>query len=70
MIICSLTIDFANKFVILEKEEKDKKYGYNEEKLSHLNLLLYYCYLKCRMYKRPIGDQMVISGGLNVLGSL
>jgi len=63
LIICSLTIDFANKFVILEKEEKDRIYGYNEEKLSHLKLLLYYCYLKCRMYKRPIGDQMVVSGG-------
>ena len=63
LIICSLTIDFTNKFAILEKEEKDRIYSYNKEKLSHLKLLLYYCYLKCRMYKRPKDDQMVVSGG-------
>lgn len=63
LIMCSLMIDLTEKFVVLDKKEKDKIYGYDEEKVNHLRLLLYYCYLKCRMYKRPKGDELVKSGG-------
>jgi len=63
LIMCSLMIDLTEQFVLLDAKEKDKIYGYNEEKINHLRLLLYFCYLKCRMYKRPKGDELVKSGG-------
>ena len=63
LIMCSLMIDLTEQFVLLDAKEKDKIYGYDEEKINHLRLLLYYCYLKCRMYKRPKGDELVKSGG-------
>ena len=63
LIMCSLMIDLTEQFVVLDTKEKDKIYGYDEEKINHLRLLLYYCYLKCRMYKRPKGDELVKSGG-------
>jgi len=63
LIMCTLTIDLTNKYVVLDSEEKNKIYSYDKEKINHLKVLLYYCYLKCRMYKRPKDDQMVVSGG-------
>ena len=63
LIMCSLMVDLTEQFVLLDAKEKDKIYGYDEEKINHLRLLLYYCYLKCRMYKRPKGDELVKSGG-------
>jgi hypothetical protein len=63
LIMCSLNIDLTNKYVELDTKEKNKIYSYNEEKVNHLKLLLYYCYLKCRMYKRSKDDQIVVSGG-------
>ena len=63
LIMCSLMIDLTEQFVLLDAKEKDKIYGYDEEKINHLRLLLYYCYLKCRIHKRKKGDELVKSGG-------
>jgi len=33
------------------------------DKIDNNKLLLYYCYLKCRMYKRTDGDRLEVNGG-------
>jgi hypothetical protein len=63
LIICTLTIDFTNKYIELEDDEKEKIHNQEIDKVDNLKLLLYYCYLKCRIYKRPKDDQLVVSGG-------
>jgi len=63
LIICKLSIDFTNKYTELHDNEKDKIHNQQIEKTDNLKLLMYYCYLKCRMYKRPKNDQLVVSGG-------
>jgi hypothetical protein len=63
LIMCSLNIDLTNKYVELDTKDKNKIYSYNEEKVNHLKLLLYYCYIKCRMYKRQNNDDIEVTGG-------
>jgi len=63
LIICSLTIDLSNRYTELYDSEKEKIHNQEIEKVDNLKLLTYYCYLKCRMYKRPKGDELVKSGG-------
>jgi len=63
LIVCSLTLDLSNKYTELYDAEKEKIHNQEIEKVDNLKLLMYYCYLKCRMYKRPKGDELVKSGG-------
>lgn len=63
LITCSLTIDLDQNYTQLYDNEKEKINGQTIDKVNNLKLLIYYCYLKCRMYKRPKDDSMVVSGG-------
>ena len=62
-ISCTLEIDLDNQFFLLYDSEKNKILNQTLDKTNNMKLLMYYCYLKCRMYKRPKGDELVKSGG-------
>ena len=68
LIKCSLKIDYDNNFVMLEDHEKDKIFCQEIDKVNNLKLLLYYCYLKCRIYKRRKDDDLQMSGGRPEVG--
>lgn len=63
LISCSLSIDLDNNYTQLYDNEKEKIFDQTIDKVNNLKLLIYYCYLKCRMYKRTEGDQIQVSGG-------
>ncbi|AGK97647.1 hypothetical protein [Clostridium pasteurianum] len=51
-------------YIQLSDQDKDKIMNYAKEKVDTLKLLIYYCYLKARIYKRPSGDLgLAASGG-------
>lgn len=58
---CILTIDFSNKFMVLYDWEKEIILHQTKTKLNNLKLLVYYCYLKTRIYKRPEGTKLHIN---------
>lgn len=63
-IYCTLDIDLSSNYFELHDKEKDKILTYNKEKINNLKLLIYYCYLNARMYKRAKADgDLVIRGG-------
>lgn len=55
-IICTLDIPMINQYIELYYTEKDTILKYDKEKIDNLKLLVYYCYLKCRMYRRSKKD--------------
>jgi hypothetical protein len=63
LVTCSLIIDLNNKYIQLFDSEKDKIKNQTIDNVNNIKLLIYYCYLKCRMYKRPTGDDIEKSGG-------
>ena len=50
--ICKLLIDLSNSYVELEEKEKQTILSYSDTKIDNTKLLMYYTYLKSRMYKR------------------
>lgn len=56
LIICTLTMDLTDKFTMLKYEEKDIILNQKVQETDNTKLLFYYCYLKCRMYKRAKSD--------------
>lgn len=63
LITCSLSIDLSNNYTELYDKEKEKINNQTIDKVNNLKLLIYYCYIKCRMYKRPKDDRIEVSGG-------
>jgi len=60
--------DKNTNFIQLYQDEKDKILQYDDEKdkIDNAKMLVYYCYLKARMYKRSkIKGDRVMSGGRN-----
>lgn len=55
---CILDIDLSKNFIQLYEWEKDKIYTYNKTNVDNLKLLIYYCYLKARMYKRANNQEL------------
>lgn len=63
-ITCTLDIDLDTQFFMLYDSEKNKILSQTTvDKIDNNKLLLYYCYLKCRMYKRTDGDDIEKYGG-------
>ena len=62
-ISCTLTIDLDNQFFMLYDCDKEKILNQTIDKTDNMNLLVYFCYLTCKMYKRPKGDEVEKSGG-------
>ena len=62
-ISCTLDIDLDNQFFMLYDCDKDKILNQTIDKTDNMNLLVYFCYLNCKMYKRPKGDEVEKSGG-------
>jgi len=62
-ISCTLNIDLDNQFFMLYDCDKNKILNQIIDKTDNMNLLIYFCYLTCKMYKRPKGDEVVKSGG-------
>jgi len=63
-VTCTLDIDFSDQFAMLYDSVKDKILNQTiDSSADNKNLLVYYCYLNCRIYKRPKGDELVKSGG-------
>jgi hypothetical protein len=64
---CTLNIDLSLKFIQLYEKEKsiilDFKDTDQKMKIDNTKLLLYYCYIKSRVYKRNKDDDIQISGG-------
>jgi len=60
---CTLNIDLDNQFFMLYDCDKDKILNQTIDKTDNMNLLVYFCYLNCKMYKRPKGDEVEKSGG-------
>lgn len=55
---------YETQFFELYDDEKYKILTYKEDNIDNIKLLIYYCYLKCRMYKRRKEDyQLEVSGG-------
>lgn len=50
-------------YIELFDTEKDKIINYNKEKIDNLKLLIYYCYLKARIYKRSAKELPLNAGG-------
>jgi len=64
LIICTLKINLDTKFTILKDSEKDIILNQQIQNIDNRKLLYYYCYLKCRMYKRSKDDgDITIHGG-------
>lgn len=63
LISCSLEIDLTNKFVVLTDKEKGKILNQTIEKVDNLKLLIYFTYLKSRIYKRSKEDYDLAVGG-------
>lgn len=63
LVICSLTINLDNQYIELYDSEKEKIHNQTIDRVDNLKLLVYYCYLKCRMYRRPKDDKIEVSGG-------
>ena len=62
-ISCTLDIDLDNQFFMLYDCDKEKILNQTIDKTDNMNLLVYFCYLTCKMYKRPKGDEVEKSGG-------
>ena len=63
---CNFIIDLSDKFFILFVDEKDKILSFksdDEDNVDPHKLLLYYCYLKSRMYNRPNDSDLNRDGG-------
>lgn len=60
---CTLNINLEQGFTLLFDSEKAKINTQIIDKVDNYKLLIYYCYLKCRMYKRKIGDDRACHGG-------
>lgn len=55
--------DSEEGFIMLMSFERDRILNQEFEKVDNLKLLIYYCYLKCRMYKLPDGGILQKDGG-------
>jgi hypothetical protein len=51
-ILCTLELDMTNRYVQIHDWEKGKIFNQTVMKLDNIKLLIYFCYLKCRIYKR------------------
>ncbi|ERI90971.1 hypothetical protein HMPREF1982_03533 [Clostridiales bacterium oral taxon 876 str. F0540] len=60
---CTYLINLDNSFITLYDSEKNIVLNQSFEKCDNLKLLMYYCYLKARMYKRSNDDAMEKNGG-------
>lgn len=54
MYYCNINIDLSEKFSILYESEKDIILNQSFESVDKTKLLIHYCYLKSRMYKRNV----------------
>lgn len=62
---CDLNVLEGN-FMQLHKWERDKILKYNKEPIDNIKMLIYYCYLKSRMYRRSKkSSDRVVTGGRN-----
>ena len=63
-ITCTLDINLNNQFSILYDRDKNKILNQTFDKtIDNKSLLVYFCYLNCKMYKRCNGDNIQVSGG-------
>jgi len=63
-IVCSLVINLESHYISLFDSEKAKILNQVIDKVDNLKLLIYYCYIKCRIYKRSKKDgDLVCNGG-------
>lgn len=62
-ISCTLEINLDGQFVILEDSEKARVLNQTVDKADNMKLLVYYCYLKCRMFKKSKKDEFDVYGG-------
>jgi len=63
-ITCTLDINLENQFSILYDKDKDRILNQTiDETIDNKNLLVYFCYLNCKMYKRPKGNDIHLNGG-------
>lgn len=64
LVCCCLNVNLKNKYMELYEPEKELILSYSEEKIDTLKLLVFYCYIKCRTYKRSIAEgDLVCNGG-------
>ena len=63
-ITCTLDINLDNQFSILYDKDKNKILNQTiDNTVDNKNLLIYFCYLNCKMYRRPKDDNINFSGG-------
>ena len=58
LVKCILNFDLSQQFVSLYNSEKITILNKDTQKIDNLKLLIYYCYLKARMYKRADGQDL------------
>lgn len=60
---CCISVDLNSNYTELHDYEKDKIIAYNKKRIDNVKLLVLYCYLKSRMYKRLDSDDINKTGG-------
>lgn len=60
---CKMNIGYDKGFIQLKNEEIETIACYDKTKIDNLQLLVLYCYLKCRIYKHKKDDDVVKNGG-------
>lgn len=63
LISCTVLMNLENKFIQLFEEEKDIILNQKNEKVDNSKLLVFYCYIKSRIYRREKNLSIVATGG-------